>query len=382
VVASSRTAGKVPPPAHAITLHGGRILVGAGLLDECSRELRATPGLHGRRLAIISDDVVAPLYADRVAAACGARGTPDPVLFTVAAGEASKTRDHWSKLTDEMLAAGFGRDSAIVALGGGVIGDLAGFVAATFMRGIPVVQVPTTLLAMIDASIGGKTGVNTGAGKNLVGAFHHPVLVLADPGALGTLPAVHLRNGLAEAIKLGVIASPTEFAWIASNAAAVVRDGGPEDDLAAHLVRRNIELKVNIVSRDERENGVRKTLNFGHTVGHAIERQSGYALLHGECVAIGMVAEARIAARVGVGDSDLADGIAHVLQRAGLPVRLPAAITPASVLAATRSDKKARGGTVEYALPVRVGLMAAADGGYAIPVPDAVVLEALAALNS
>lgn len=362
-------------------LQGGRILVGVGLLDACGDELRAVPGLRGRRLAIISDDIVAPLYADRVATACGAPGTPAAAVFTVAAGEASKTRDRWAQLTDEMLAGGFGRDSAIVALGGGVIGDLAGFVAATFMRGIPVIQVPTTLLAMIDASIGGKTGVNTGAGKNLVGAFHHPVLVLTDPGALRTLPAVHLRNGLAEAIKLGVIASPAEFAWIASNVAAIARDGGPADDLAVRLVRRNIELKANIVTRDEREDGLRKTLNFGHTIGHAIEVQSGYAMPHGECVAIGMVAEAHIAARLGVGDADLADSIAQVVQRAGLPTRLPNVITPAAVLAATRTDKKARAGAVEYALPVRIGLMAGRDRGYAIPVPDALVLEALAVSN-
>ncbi|HVT37612.1 MAG TPA: 3-dehydroquinate synthase [Gemmatimonadaceae bacterium] len=381
MVAPSRTAEEIPGRTHVIGSQGGRILVGVGLLDECAGELRATPGFGGRRVAIISDDVVAPLYAARVAAACTSGGARDPLLFTVAAGEASKTRDCWSRLTDEMLAAGFGRDSAIVGLGGGVIGDLAGFVAATFMRGIPVIQVPTTLLAMIDASIGGKTGVNTGAGKNLVGAFHHPLLVLADPGALRTLPALHLRGGLAEAIKLGVVASPAEFAWIAANAVAFSQDGGPGDELAVELVRRNIELKASIVSRDEREEGMRKILNFGHTIGHAIEALSGYTMVHGECVAIGMVAEARIAARVGIGDADLADLIARVLDAAGLPAGLPRTITPAAVLAATRSDKKARGGAVEYALPVRIGLMAAADRGYGIPVPDALVLETLAALR-
>jgi 3-dehydroquinate synthase len=356
----------------ALTLHGSRIVIGGGLLDRCGAELREA--LHCRRLAIISDETVAPLYAARVAAACA----PEPVtILTIPAGEASKTRKSWSRLTDEMLDAGFGRDSAVIALGGGVVGDLAGFVAATYMRGIPFVQMPTTLLAMIDAAIGGKTGVDTRAGKNLVGAFHHPARVIVDPRALATLPLAHLRNGLAEAIKHAVISSRAEFEWIAANLAALLGDGGPAPAIADRLVRTHIEIKSSIVARDERESGVRKTLNFGHTIGHAVESLSGYAMLHGECVAIGMVAEARIGALAGVCDDSLPGTVAALLRAAGLPTVLPSAMTPARVIEATRTDKKARGGSVEYALPAKLGQMACEDRGYALRVSDAIVIQAL-----
>jgi 3-dehydroquinate synthase len=238
--------------------------------------------------------------------------------------------------------------------------------------------VPTTLLAMIDAAIGGKTGVDTTAGKNLVGAFHHPALVIVDPLALKTLPVAHLRNGLAEAIKHAVIASPAEFLWLSTNASRIAREGGPPDEIADRLVRRNITIKAEIVRRDEREGGLRKTLNFGHTIGHAIESVSGYRLLHGECVAIGMVAEARIAAQLGVADEGLAEVIAQALLEAGLPVAVPSGISVDALLAATRTDKKARAGAVEYALPARIGVMAGAERGYGIAVDDSVVLKSLA----
>ncbi|HEV8410777.1 MAG TPA: 3-dehydroquinate synthase [Gemmatimonadaceae bacterium] len=357
----------------ALELHGARILIGAGTLDSCGADIRAA--LPGRRLAIISDDTVAPLYASRVAAACAP--TPVPV-FTIPAGEEHKTRAHWARLTDELLDAGFGRDSAILALGGGVVGDLAGFVAATYMRGIPFVQIPTSLLAMIDAAIGGKTGVDTRAGKNLVGAFHHPALVIVDARALATLPLDHVRNGLAEAIKHGVIASRDEFDWITSNVAALLRSGGPDAAIADHLVRKNIEIKSSIVARDEREGGVRKTLNFGHTIGHAVESLSGYSILHGECIAIGMVVEARIAALEKVADSALVASIETLLRAAELPVAIPSAMSAGAILAATRTDKKARAGSVEYALPAKLGAMAGADRGFAIPVADSVVAQAIA----
>jgi 3-dehydroquinate synthase len=358
--------------AGAINVHGSRVLIGAGLLDACGAELRAT--LQRRRLAIISDSNVAPLYTARLAAACG---TPSPTILTIPAGEASKTREQWSRLTDELLDLHFGRDSAILALGGGVVGDLAGFVAATYLRGIPVVQLPTTLLAMIDASVGGKTGVDTRAGKNLVGAFHHPALVLADPTLLGTLPVEQLRNGIAEAIKHAVIASAPDFVWLATNADAIVRPGGPSAAMAEHIVRRNVQIKVDIVARDEREAGVRKILNFGHTIGHAIETLSGFAMLHGECVAVGMVVEARIAARAAIGDPGLPEMLIEVLRQAGLPTTVPAAMASDAILEATRSDKKAREGVVEYALPAKLGVMAGADRGFGMPVSDAMVRAAL-----
>jgi 3-dehydroquinate synthase len=355
-----------------LELHGSRILICAGLLDLCGAELRAA--LPGRRLAIVSDDTVAPLYAARIAASCA----PAPVsVHTIPAGEASKTRKNWSRLTDELLDAGFGRDSAIIALGGGVVGDLAGFVAATYMRGIPFVQVPTTLLAMIDASIGGKTGVDTRSGKNLVGAFHHPALVIADPLTLSTLPPGHVRNGLAEAIKHAVIASRAEFDWLGENVPSLLRAGGPDVALAERLVAVHVGIKAGIVARDEREGDVRKVLNFGHTIGHAVETLSGYSMLHGECVAVGMVAEARVAELIGVADGALEESISALCTAAGLPTTFPDSMSPAAILAATRSDKKARGGTVEYALPSAIGHMSGAGHGYGTPVPDAAVLDAL-----
>ena len=363
-----------PDSLGGITLHGSRILVGTGLLDTGGVSLRAAVG--NRRLAIISDDIVAPLYATRLAAAVGG---PAPGLFVVPAGEASKTRMQWARLTDELLAAGFGRDSAILALGGGVVGDLAGFVAATYLRGVPVVQVPTTLLAMIDASIGGKTGVDTRAGKNLVGAFHHPALVIVDPDALHTLPAAHRRNGMAEAIKHGVVASPAEFSWLVDHAGTIVRDEGADDATILHLVREHVRLKASIVARDEHESGLRKVLNFGHTIGHAIETLSDFRLFHGECVAIGMMVEARIAALAGIADEALAETIALALRAAGLPTTPPARMPALEILAATRTDKKSRRGAVEYALPSALGVMAGSDRGHAIAVADDVVVAALEA---
>ncbi|HXD23853.1 MAG TPA: 3-dehydroquinate synthase [Gemmatimonadaceae bacterium] len=359
--------------APALELHGSKIIIGSGTLDACGAELRAA--LPNRRIAIISDDTVAPLYAARVAASCA----PSPVsVLTIPAGEASKTRKQWARLTDELLAAGFGRDSAIIALGGGVVGDLAGFVAATYMRGVPFVQVPTSLLAMIDASVGGKTGVDTAAGKNLVGAFHHPALVIADPRTLETLPAPHLRNGLAEAIKHAVITSQAEYDWLAANLVALLRAGGPDRALAEQLVRRHIGIKGGIVARDEREAGLRKTLNFGHTIGHAVESLSGYSMLHGECIAIGMIVEARIGAFAGVTDQALTGTVGWLVRNAGLPTFVPKAMTADAIIAATRSDKKARAGEVEYALPSALGAMAGADRGFGVPIDDSLVTAALA----
>lgn len=327
-----------------------------------------------RRLAVISDTTVARLHALPLAAAAG---VPTDDVFTFPAGEASKTRDHWGRITDAMLARGFGRDAAVVAVGGGVTGDLAGFVAAAFMRGVPVIQVPTTLLAMIDASVGGKTGVDTPAGKNLVGAFHHPVLVLADPAALATLPRAEIRNGLAEALKHAVVTSPAELAWLLGAAAVVGDPSHASSPEMAELVARNIAIKASVVARDERESGMRKVLNFGHTIGHAVEQVSGFAIPHGESVAIGMRVEAHIACLLHLAAPALEAQITAALGVLGLPVR-PAIRLPAdAVLAATRTDKKARGSHVEYALAKDIGVMAAADAGYSTPVTDPVVLGAL-----
>jgi 3-dehydroquinate synthase len=331
-------------------------------------EALIAPFAAKRRVAVVTDEHVDQLHARRVAARLG-----DARVIAIPAGESAKTRETWARVSDELLDAGFGRDSLIVAVGGGVVGDLAGFVAATYMRGIPFVQVPTTLLAMIDASVGGKTGVDTPAGKNLVGAFHQPVLVIADPNVLATLPANHFRAGLAEALKHGVIADAAYFERIAAARESTARD---ERSLTT-LVAESVRIKASVVARDERESGLRKVLNFGHTIGHAIESVSNYKLLHGEAVAIGMALEGELAERIGVAAPGTADAIRRALDSIGLPSGFPA-LDRGAVLAATKSDKKARAGRVEYALPSKVGSMAGESSGWSIPVDDDAVNEVLA----
>lgn len=347
------------------------VIVGRGVLASLPEIVSALAPAH--RYVVISDDNVAPLYGSRVADALPSDRVD---VLTIPAGEAQKTRERWAQLTDEMLARGAGRDTTVVALGGGVVGDLAGFVAATYMRGIPVVQLPTTLLAMIDASIGGKTGVDTPAGKNLVGAFHQPAAVIADVATLATLPQAQRRSGLAEALKHGVIADERYFDMVVTGGPRLVQEA--PDDSATDLVSRSVEIKGDVVREDEREGGLRKVLNFGHTIGHAIESESGYTLLHGEAIAIGMYVEAQIAERLGVAQPGTGERIRDALATLQLPAVKPSTLDASRILAATRSDKKARGGHVEYALPAAIGRMAGAEQGYGIPVPDALVLEVLA----
>jgi 3-dehydroquinate synthase len=304
-------------------------------------------------------------------------GTID-VLMMIPAGESNKTRDVWSRLTDQMLAKGYGRDSAVIALGGGVVGDLAGFVAATFMRGIPVVQVPTTLVAMVDASIGGKTGVDTFAGKNLIGSFHLPSAVLVDPHLLATLPLRELRAGLAEVLKHGVIADGAYFRQVASGVPELLSAHGSASDSMLSLIVRSIEIKAEIVSRDEREEGLRKILNFGHTIGHAVETVSGFSLLHGESIAIGMALESQLAERIGLAQTGTAAAVIGALQAAGLPTAVPPGFEGDALIEAMRSDKKGRSGKTRFALPLRIGAMAGEDTGWTVSVSDDQLREVLA----
>lgn len=359
--------------ARTIEAGGYAVRVGAGFGAELAVSIAQVAPAH--QYAVVSDSNVAPLHAVAVRDALQSLGGGRASLHVVHAGEAFKTRESWGRLTDELLDAGCGRDTTVVAVGGGVVGDLAGFVAATYLRGVPVVQCPTSLLAMIDASVGGKTGVDTAAGKNLVGAFHAPAAVFADVALLHSLPLAHRRAGLAEAIKHGVIADERYFEQIVRDSAALL-DADPA--LLVELVARSVELKAGIVAEDEREAGRRKTLNFGHTIGHAVEHLSGYELLHGDCVAIGMSVEARIAERLGVASQGTARRIDAALASVGLPSAMPATMSAEAVLGATRMDKKSRGGQVEYALPARIGAMAGEQSGWALAVSDDVVREVLA----
>ena len=356
---------------HDVSLPTYTVTIAPGALDRIGEIVRDAAPAH--RYAIITDSNVGPLYASRVAQALRA---PAESVYTIPAGAAHKTRDSWVRLTDELLAAGYGRDTTIIALGGGVVGDLAGFVAATYMRGVPYVQVPTSLLAMIDASVGGKTGVDTAAGKNLVGAFHQPAAVVADTSVLASLPIEHLRAGMAEAIKHGVIADDDYFQRVALILPSL-RSLDVKSPAVLDVVGRSVEIKADVVRRDERENGVRKTLNFGHTVGHAIELCSNYTLLHGDAVAIGMVYESLLGERIGATEAGTASRIRDVVRSAGLPYAHPPGMNLDEVVAATRSDKKARAGVAEYALPSRIGAMAGANRGWSIPVSEDLLREIL-----
>ena len=361
-----------PSRSREVDLPTYRVTIGPGVLDAVGEIVARVAPAH--RYALITDEIVAPLYAERVRAALGPIG--DVTMVAIPSGEENKTRAMWQYATDDLLDTGFGRDGVVIALGGGVVGDLAGFVAATYMRGVPFVQVPTTLLAMIDASIGGKTGVDTRAGKNLVGAFHQPSAVIVDPTVLATLPREQLRAGLAEALKHGVIADSDYFDRVAATAARLdaVDVGG---DAMLDLVARSIEIKADVVRRDERESGIRKTLNFGHTIAHAIERCANFTIRHGDAVAIGMAYESAIAEELALAAKGTASRIRDAVEHAGLPHERPRSIAARDILAATRSDKKTRESRVEYALPTRIGAMAGAERGWSLPVPDDVVLEAL-----
>lgn len=277
---------------------------------------------------------------------------------TLRGGEQHKTVAAVEALWQVLLDGRLDRRSPVVALGGGVTGDTVGFAAATYLRGVPFVQVPTTLLAMVDSSVGGKTGVNMPQGKNLVGAFHQPVLVQIDPLVLATLPVRELRCGLAECIKHGAIRDADLFAFTRKNMDAML---GLDFDVLAELVRRNVEIKAAVVIEDEREAGVRAHLNFGHTFAHAIEAARGYGeVLHGEAVALGMIAATRTAERAGLCDAALVDEIRDCVAASGLAVRLPLP-DDATLLRAMQLDKKVRDGRVHLVLPERLGRVRVCD---------------------
>jgi len=324
------------------------------------------------RYAVIADERVAEFYGMDITEGLRREGR-DAHLFTFPPGEASKTREEWARLTDALLTAGFGRDSAVVAVGGGVTGDLAGFVAATFMRGVPLVQVPTSLVAMIDSSVGGKSGVDLSEGKNLVGAFHSPHLVVVDPEVAVTLPREERAQGLAEAVKHGAILDPVYLADLEGQIPCVMNG---EVGATYRVVVRSIEIKADVVSKDERESGFRKILNFGHTLGHAIEAGGGYVLPHGSCVALGMILEARVGERMGITRMGTSETLLKRASLLELPTCLPDNLDPETVLAFTRSDKKGRAGRPRYVLLSKPGKVVA-DEDWAQEVPDEIVLEVL-----
>ncbi|MGA9827834.1 MAG: 3-dehydroquinate synthase [Rhodanobacteraceae bacterium] len=308
------------------------ILIGAGLLADAARWRTMLTGHHA---LVVTNETIAPLYLERVRS--GLDGLQHDALI-LPDGEAQKTLANTGLVYDALAALGATRDACVIALGGGVIGDMAGFAAATWMRGVDFIQMPTSLLAMVDSSVGGKTGVNLREGKNLVGAFHQPRAVIADITTLDSLPTRELRSGLAEVIKYGAIADASFLDWIERHADELI-DGSPTR--LAEVVERSCRHKAAIVARDEREHGERALLNFGHTFAHAIEVECGYgAVLHGEAVAIGMRLAAQLSAEIGwAEDADIVR-LAHLLARCGLPTAIPAGISPDALLTRMRLDKK------------------------------------------
>lgn len=362
-----------PPPAAPAAYD---VVVQAGALAELPALVRAAAPAH--RYVVVSDANVAPLWGEPVLTSLRADGLrADPIV--VPAGESAKTRETWGDLLDAFLALGLGRDACVVAVGGGVVGDLAGFAAATFVRGVPAVQVPTSLLAMVDASVGGKTGIDAPLGKNLIGAFHQPRLVLADPVTLTTLPDRELRSGLAEVVKHGAIA---DAAYLRRVVAGRERIFSRAADELADVVMRSVELKAQFAEVDPFEAGPRKALNAGHTIGHAIEALSGFSLAHGEAVAIGLVVESRAGELAGVTALGSAATLAEALDAFALPVRLPADMAAGAVLEAARSDKKVRAAHLHYALIAEPGRMARpADGGWSFALDDEMVMAAMEELR-
>lgn len=337
------------------------IVVGRGMIASLGAALAAAAA---RRAIVVADAAVAATHAGATAASLAAAGI-DATLLTVRPGEASKSVAEAARLWSEFARLAVDRHTHVVAVGGGVVGDLTGFVAATFARGLPVWQVPTTVVAQVDSAIGGKTGINLDAGKNLVGAFWQPRGVVADIDTLATLPPREFTSGLAEVVKYGVILDAEFFAWLEANAAAI-RDRNPE--ALQHVVERSAALKAHVVERDERETtGLRAILNYGHTFAHAFETAAGYGtLLHGEAVAIGMTAAARLAALLGRVGPDVVARQDALVRALGLPVTAAdLAWTPPSpeaLLTIMGRDKKTVDGRLRFVLPTRIGHVELVDG--------------------
>lgn len=346
------------------------IQIGEGLLGGLGAE--CTRLQLGRRVAVITDANVGPVYAAAAQQSLAAAGF-DPLLITVPAGETSKSLAFVQSCYDQLAAHRLERKSFLVALGGGVVGDLAGFVAATYLRGIPFVQVPTSLLSQVDSSVGGKVGVNLAAGKNLVGAFYQPRLVLCDLATLKTLPPREFASGLAEVIKYGIIYDAPFFARLERDLPQLLAH---DPETLAAVVARCCEIKAEVVGQDETETGLRAILNFGHTIGHAIENSSGYGqYLHGEAIAIGQVLAARLSVHLHGMPPAAAQRIEDLLARAHLPVSIQ--LTPGNrekLKAAMLLDKKVSAGEVKFILARQIGQV-----DYGCPVPAARLEEVLAA---
>ena len=332
------------------------ILIREGLLGEIGDDLQNRT--VAKRFGVIADDNVASLFGDTILDSLGAHDI-DAELITFPRGEASKNLATITRLARSLAQRGFDRQDGLLALGGGVTGDITGFLAATYMRGIPFVQVPTTLLAQVDSSVGGKTGVDIPEGKNLVGAFYQPRCVYIDSRVLSTLPESEFLNGLAEVIKYGIIYDRPFFEFLEHRRRDILALELPVlEDVIATCCR----IKADVVEKDEREADLRRILNFGHTIGHAIEAASGYSLAHGSAVAIGMVAAAELGVLKGILAADEKARIEKLISDFGLPVEIPGVLDRQEIIGYLKTDKKTVGGRVFFVLPTKIGEVIITDG--------------------
>jgi 3-dehydroquinate synthase len=328
------------------------IRIEPGLIARAGSELRELS--VAKKAIVVTDKNIAPLHLPALTRSLESAGF-QPIIATLDPGEQHKTLHALSPVFDTILSARIERSTPLLALGGGIVGDMAGFVAATALRGIPFIQIPTTLLAMVDSSVGGKTGVNHSAGKNLIGAFYHPLRVLADPQLLQTLPPQELIGGLAECIKHDIIRDADGFAWLEQHLPAILQLNA---DALTHLIAHNVTIKARVVEADPFENAERAHLNFGHTFGHAIEKVFRHTIPHGQAVALGMVAAAYLAVDLGMIHQPIADRIIALIARAGLPTALPAGnarLNAEHLVAAMAFDKKVASSRIRLILPDRLG---------------------------
>ncbi len=340
---------------------GYDIVIGPRLIERAAGFLK--PLVGDRRLVVVSDDIVAPLYLDKLDAVLVAAGIGSPSTVIFPAGEASKSLESYGGLAEQILASGIDRRTVLIALGGGVVGDLTGFLAATLLRGIDFIQVPTTLLAQVDSSVGGKTGIDSAHGKNLIGAFHQPILVLADTDALATLPARELKAGYAEVVKYALLGDAPFFEWLERHGADVLSG---DAKALSHAIATSCRAKARVVEGDERESGQRALLNLGHTFAHALEVETGFGdlLNHGEAVSIGMVLAFDLSVRLGYCPVNALMQVRSHLMRHGLPVSPPGgvAFSPHALIQRMQGDKKAERGRLTFVLVRGIGQAFVAKG--------------------
>lgn len=327
----------------------------------------------GHKFAIITDSNVETLYAGDLAQEFKKNDLENKTI-SFPAGEQNKSRDIKAWIEDQMLENKFGRDSVVIALGGGVVGDIAGYVAASYTRGLPYVQIPTTLVACVDSSIGGKTAVDTPHGKNLIGAFHQPWAVFIDVNTLLTLSDKEIREGLAEVIKYGVISDGALFSYLEENLDLIF---SYNKEALTHIIKRGCEIKAEVVEKDERESNLRKILNFGHTIGHAVENLSNYKISHGEAISIGMVAEGKLAVEMDLWTESDLNKLIKLINKAGLPTKVPDYMKTEQIIDSMKLDKKSRSGQIEMVLPNKIGDMAQVEDGYGIKIEESIIEKVL-----